>query len=84
MGEEEPEQTDYDDFIAEFGRRARNFVAVGDRKGLKKLFVRLSIASRFRAGEDEQEAYEDMAKALRAAFLAPSKKVKRGRFDDLK
>lgn len=69
--------------VNEFRYKAGPFVVRGDRIGVKKLFAR-TLAGLRQANPDEQlEAKAEMREALRDILLEPSRRVKRGWFDDL-
>lgn len=71
--------------VEEFRWRWPRCVGVSDHEGLKTLYSECVAAARLGSGREEQmEVNWIMQEALREAFLAPSKHVRRRNvFDDL-
>ena len=71
-----------DEAVAEFRRKAAPLVAVSDVTGIKTLFARSTADALAANQEDQWVAREAMREALHDVLLAPSRRVKKGWFDD--
>lgn len=71
------------DAVSEFRRQAAPALRKGDQAFVKQLFRKWTADARANNPEEQIAARAAMRNALREVLLEPSRRVKRGWFDDL-
>lgn len=73
----------FEEILLEFTRQAAPLMKASDLEGLRFLYSKCVATARLENPQEEKEIVREVRAALRNTLLEPSRRVRRGWFEDL-